>query len=126
MKKRGLLILLAFAVFAVIWLLGRPLLHLGMVWWRESSQPLPLASAGTNDASRLAPSTPFEVIQVAAEPVEAEQQISALVNKATKEGLRISISGARHAMGGHTSIRVASPWICCPFVTSRWTKNVIS
>jgi len=102
MKKRGLLIFLAAVLVAAIWLLGRPLLHLGIVWWRESSQPLPSTAVGTNDASRLAPNKPVDVVQIAAEPAAAEQQISELVHKAAKEGLRISISGARHAMGGHT------------------------
>jgi FAD/FMN-containing dehydrogenase len=39
---------------------------------------------------------------VPVDPVRAEEQLAQLLAKATAEGRRVSIAGARHTMGGHT------------------------
>src|SRR5580765_8480513 len=81
---------------------SRPAVFLGWVWWHDPAAPLSAAAAGSNDASGLSPNQPGEVIPVAESPAEAEQQLVALVARARATGLRISISGASHSMGGHT------------------------
>lgn len=97
-KKTGL----ALVLLAVVVVIASPTVFLARVWWRDGPEPLPAASAGTNDASRLNASQPAEVIAIAADPSEAERQLAALVRRAARQHLRISISGAGHSMGGHT------------------------
>ncbi len=93
-----------FAVLALVlaFFLGRPLVFLGWVWLHDGSVPRAMPSAGTNDASRLNPTTPAEVIEVSSDPAAAEKQLIELVRRAAREGRHITISGARHSMGGHT------------------------
>lgn len=73
------------------------------VWWRDGNEPLPVPPPGTNDASRLSPAKPAEVIVAESDPNAAERQLVGIVNRARTQGLRISVSGARHSMGGHTT-----------------------
>ncbi len=94
----GLAIILIAAAFFV----ARPAIFLASVWWHDGSRPKQMPSAGTDDASRLNPSKPAEVIPVAADSAEAEKQLSELVKRASREGRHIAISGAQHSMGGHT------------------------
>lgn len=91
------------AVVAVALLTGAaPLAFWTWAWWRDGDAPLPHASAGRGDASRLTANRPSEVIAVASDPADAERQLAALVRRAAERGERISIAGARHSMGGHT------------------------
>jgi FAD/FMN-containing dehydrogenase len=83
-------------------LIGPPSLFLANVWWHDCDFPLTLGPPGTTDASRLSSNTPAEVIAVPADPALAERQLAALVRRASAEKLKISVSGARHSMGGHT------------------------
>lgn len=94
--------LVAFVLLAVGALLGPPTVFLASVWWHDGQEPLPVAAAGTNDASHLNANRPAEVIAIAADPAEAERQLAALVHRAAEQHLHLSISGAHHSMGGHT------------------------
>ena len=97
--KKALSLFLVLLGLAVLVGLGRPVSHLFLTWWND---PVALPeSSGINDASRLAASTPAEVVKIVAEPAAAEKQLAELVQRAAAEGKRISISGARHTMGGH-------------------------
>jgi len=95
-------ILITVLLLAFLVVVGRPVVFLASAWWRDGAAPLPVAAAGTNDASRLNANQPAEVIAVAGDPAEAEQQLVALVRRAREQHLHISISGAHHSMGGHT------------------------
>ncbi len=79
-----------------------PCIFLFTVWLRDGNTPLTDAPVGTNDASRLNENKPAEVVEIAPDPAAAEAQLSALVRRAAAQGSHISISGARHSMGGHT------------------------
>ncbi len=79
-----------------------PAVFLGTVWLRDGNSPLTDAPVGTNDASRLNDNRPAEVVEIAADPAAAEHQLSELVRRAAAQGSHVSISGARHSMGGHT------------------------
>jgi FAD/FMN-containing dehydrogenase len=81
---------------------GPPAVFLATVWWKDRSEPLPAEKAGQGDASRLTRNRPAEVLALAGDPEAAEQQVVELVQRAGREGRKISIAGARHSMGGHT------------------------
>ena len=55
-----------------------------------------------DDASRLERAQVREVFAVPATMAEAEPALRDLLRRATKEGLKVSIAGARHTQGGHT------------------------
>ena len=100
--RKKILTVLAIILIAAALFVARPVLFLANVWWHDGKTARPMPAAGTDDASRLNPSSPAEVIRVAAEPAEAERQLSDLVKRAAREGRHVSIVGAQHAMGGHT------------------------
>lgn len=89
------------AVFFSVFL-AHPVIFLGTVWWRDLAGPLPEPAAGRGDHSRLEENHPLEVIPAAADPAGAERQLGELVQRARREHLKISVSGARHSQGGHT------------------------
>src|SRR6478736_5698394 len=100
--KKGIFSLLLILLISAALFVARPVLFLAGVWWHDGKSPRAMPAAGTDDASRLNASQPGEVIAVAADPAEAERQLSALVQRAAREGRHIAISGAQHSMGGHT------------------------
>ncbi len=100
--RRILFTFLAILLLTAGLMLARPVLFLAGVWWHDGRAPRAMPAAGTNDASRLNPTAPAEVIPVAADPVAAVRQLGELVRRAAREGRHISISGAQHSMGGHT------------------------
>jgi len=99
---RILKIVVVLAFTAILALIGPPAVFLGWVWWQDGAAPLPIATAGSNDASRLNANQPAEVIAIASDPAEAELQLSTLIQRAIEQHRHISISGASHSMGGHT------------------------
>lgn len=100
--RRWLLLFSGVCVVAGLATIARPIIFLALVWAQEPARPLPDPRVGENDFSRLNENRPAEVIPVAADRRLAEQQLAALVRRAQVESRHISISGARHSMGGHT------------------------
>lgn len=98
LRLLGVLLLIAILAFGVIVL--PPALFLAHVWWNDQGSPLTRASAGVDDVSRLHANKPEMVVPVDGE--HAEAQLSKLLRDAATEGRKVSISGARHSMGGHT------------------------
>jgi len=93
------LVLLALAIVAVAW---RPVTHIfvakaSLVDERESPP-----AGFLDDASRLNQTRVAEVVEIALDREDPEEQIRELLARARTEGLRVSIAGARHSMGGHT------------------------
>lgn len=85
-------------------LAGRPTWH---VWraYREDSELSTLpAPSGTQDASYLA-SGQSELVRPSGSADEVESQLRAALARAREKGMRVSIAGARHSMGGHTRTR---------------------
>lgn len=70
--------------------------------WHDESAVEPVPPGFADDVSRMNLTQVAEVVPVAEEPAKAERQLAALLVRARSEGLRVSIAGARHSMGGHT------------------------
>ena len=101
-KRRWLLISLAAGVGLLLLALGRPIIHLIRVTWRDTDQIEKLPPGYVDDVSRMNKTQVSEIWEVPADSQAAEQQLRELLRKAEAAGLRVSIAGARHSMGGHT------------------------
>jgi FAD/FMN-containing dehydrogenase len=66
------------------------------------SVPPELPAGYLDDASRLNATRVEEIADLPSDPVAAEEQLRALLERARIERRRVSIAGARHSMGGHT------------------------
>ena len=100
--RRVVLVVVGFVVFLLTLFLLHPIAYLGMVWFNDEKSNLIDPAAGREDFGRFDHSTPLEVVPVSPDPEQATQQLSELVIRAARQNLKISISGARHSMGGHT------------------------
>ena len=94
--------LVALCLAIVVAFFGPPVVFLATVWWNDQTEPLPLPPIGQGDAGRIAIALPREVVPIDSDPAAAEKQIAGLIQRASREGIPISIAGARHSMGGHT------------------------
>jgi FAD/FMN-containing dehydrogenase len=106
-RKPGLRRSIAFFAGAIVLLLillfvGRPVAYLSMVWFEDEKTNLADPASGREDFGRFDHSSPREVVPVSSDPQLAERQLSELVIRAAQQKLKISISGAKHSMGGHT------------------------
>jgi FAD/FMN-containing dehydrogenase len=81
-----------------------PAVFLGRAAWREGGHALATPAAGKSDASRLATGRPQTVVAFEGDHAGAERQVVEWVQRARREGLRVSVAGASHSMGGHTLI----------------------
>ena len=59
-------------------------------------------SGYTDDASRLNRTRVVEIVHAESDSAAAESQLAELLQRAQREGIKVSIAGARHTMGGHT------------------------
>ena len=82
--------------------LAKPLIHLYYAASRDVNELKDLPPGYIDDASRLNLTHIAEVWRVPVDSDDPEGQISQLLARARAEGLRVSIAGARHSMGGHT------------------------
>ncbi|MBX2920781.1 MAG: FAD-binding oxidoreductase [Chitinophagaceae bacterium] len=89
------------AVILVV-LIGRPAVFLAYHYYKDNKQIKNEKPGYTNDASNLNETRVFKIIQAFEDTGKAISQISELVLQAKSAGKKISISGARHSMGGHT------------------------
>jgi FAD/FMN-containing dehydrogenase len=89
-------------LLAVLLAVGSPVGFLAWVWLQDKTAPRPDPVAGHGDFSHEENVTPAEVLPVSADPATAERQLTELVARANREHRKISISGAKHSMGGHT------------------------
>ncbi|MCA9015744.1 MAG: FAD-binding oxidoreductase [Planctomycetaceae bacterium] len=85
-------------------LIGRPVLHLAQTAWRDTESRKPPPEGFMDDASRMNVTEIRKVWPVPFDTREAETQLAQLFAHAHREGLRISIAGSRHSMGGHTFV----------------------
>jgi FAD/FMN-containing dehydrogenase len=81
---------------------ARPVYHVLSTAWRDVNQLEPVPAGFADDVSRLNRTPVTEVIHVETDPVAAERQLAELLQRARDTGLKVSIAGARHSMGGHT------------------------
>lgn len=97
--KRITLVLLACLAVA----LARPVYHVASNYWRDSQRLDETPTGFVDDASRMNATRIARTWDIPEEPSAAEAQLAELLRLAQAEGLRVSIAGARHTMGGHTS-----------------------
>lgn len=91
------------AIFAgILLILARPTWHLLKTAWNDSAEIAAVPPGQVDDASRLNQTAIAEIVDIPAETDRAEKQLAELLRQARREGLRVSIAGARHSMGGHT------------------------
>jgi FAD/FMN-containing dehydrogenase len=89
-------------VSLVVVLLARPatsLFSAGHADAHELQGPPPIH---VDDASRLNRTKVAEVREIPLDGKDPEQQLATLLARARTQGLRVSVAGARHSMGGHT------------------------
>src|SRR5262245_5496152 len=101
-RRRTLLIGLAVAVLTAAALSGRPLVHVLSTAWNDDGELEPVPPGFADDASRMNRTPVAEVVPVEKDTAAAERQLAALLARARDEGLKVSIAGTRHSMGGHT------------------------
>ncbi len=74
--------------------------------WSVSQTDVPdrpaLPAGMIDDASSLNATPIHEIWPVPEDPADAERQLAELLARAVDEGLKVSIAGARHSMGGHS------------------------
>ncbi|QDT40303.1 putative oxidoreductase ORF5 in fasciation locus [Gimesia alba] len=85
-------------------LIGRPLLHLARTAWQDTEVRESPPEGFMDDASRMNLTPIHQVWPVPLDTTAAETQLAQLFAHAHRTGLRISIAGSRHSMGGHTLI----------------------
>ena len=89
-------------VIATLALAARPIVHVlrARIVDREARPAVP--AGFVDDASGLNRTSVREVWSLPTDTAEPERQLRELLERARAEGLRVSIAGARHSMGGHT------------------------
>ncbi len=100
-QKRGLIWLLIGGA-VVLALLARPVIHVIRTALEDDSRLVRPPEGYVEDASRLNQTQVAEVWRTPIDVEGAEQQLAALLERARRERLKVSIAGARHSMGGHT------------------------
>ncbi len=99
-KRRRFWISLAALMFLIA--LGRPVFHLIRVVWDDRDQLEKPGVGYVDDVSRMNKTKVAEVWEIPSDDQAAVEQLKDLLKKAEADGLRVSVAGARHSMGGHT------------------------
>ena len=102
-SRRGKAVLVTAAVVAALTLIVvRPVYHLMNTAWRDREGRTPVLPGHADDASRLDLTPVAMTWDIPADPAQAETELAGLLRRAQRSGLKVSIAGARHSMGGHT------------------------
>lgn len=99
MRKRVLYTLLILGLLGVV--AGIPLGHIFLTWLREDSAISTVPHGYIDDASKLNKTRIDTIVCASAKPDSLVQQLREIITIAKRTGRKISISGARHSMGGH-------------------------
>ncbi|GIW95124.1 MAG: L-gulonolactone oxidase [Pirellulaceae bacterium] len=105
MKRRTRRVLAIVAIgflLVAVGALARPIIHLIYTASRDVRGPESLPPGYVDDASRLNRTKVAEVWKVPVDSQDPERQLAELLRRAQASGLRVSVAGARHSMGGHT------------------------
>jgi FAD/FMN-containing dehydrogenase len=81
-------------------LFSRPLFHVISTVVSDRDEREPLADGVIDDASRLNQGVTMDIRLL--EPDLTEEQLALILSEARRSGLRVSLAGSRHSMGGHT------------------------
>lgn len=101
-RRRRAVLGVVLLVCVVAGLTFRPARHLLNAYLADVDEREPIPIGFADDASRLNLTPVAEVWAVPPDPAQAEEQLRELLARARREGLKVSIAGARHSMGGHT------------------------
>ncbi|MDG1358375.1 MAG: FAD-binding oxidoreductase [Akkermansiaceae bacterium] len=101
-KRRYMLIILLITALASSAFLVSPLTELSESVSRDKHPNGSLPCGHADDASRLNKAKVNEIWEIPVDHENPEAQIAELLERARKEGLKVSIAGAKHSMGGHT------------------------
>ncbi|NHB58016.1 FAD-binding oxidoreductase [Acinetobacter sp. 194] len=86
----------------VLIILSIPLIHLIKTKLNEPHGMTQISKDYRDDASQLNLTKVYKIIEVEKEPQAIQKQLQELLQYAKKHHLKVSISGAKHSMGGHT------------------------
>lgn len=86
----------------LIFFLSIPTFHLLTTKWKETRTEVEVPQGYTNDASQLNLTKMDTIIAIPADKNQIEAQLKDIFKYAREKGLKVSISGAKHSMGGHT------------------------
>ena len=87
-------------ICVLIALLVWPGMHLLGTVVRDTDELAPLSPGYTDDASRLNKTSVARIWPVPQDGADAEAQLAEVLRQARRDGLAVSIAGARHSMGG--------------------------
>ncbi len=99
MKKKHLWLI---AIACILLFLSVPSFHLLRTKWKEDKTSTAIPKGYTDDASQLNLTKMDTIIAIPTNRNEIEMQLQNIFKYAHKNNLKISISGAKHSMGGHT------------------------
>lgn len=99
MKKKHVIILMFLVMIALI---SIPTIHFFKTKFKETDFESIELKGYINDESHLNSTKIDSIIQVPNDKEELKIQLREIINYAQKKHLQLSISGARHSMGGHT------------------------
>ena len=103
MRRRGKIWLVVLAVGIVASLvLVPPIVHLVKTAYRDRSVVERLPAGYTDDVSRSNKTQIAEIWDMPSDPQKGEDELRQLLRRAQASHLHVSISGARHSMGGQT------------------------
>lgn len=110
-------LVLASALLCAVALLAWPGILIARAWLLDRPSVEPPVSGLATDAGSGAPIPIAETFRVPEDPARAEQELRAVLARAREHGLRVSVAGARHTMGGHT---IAPGGIRIDMLPLRW------
>jgi len=93
---------LGLGVFLLAIVTAHPIVHIVRTIWKDRNEITAPPKGTADDVSRLNQTSIAETWEIPADREAAEQQLAALLQRARKNHLKVSIAGARHSMGGHT------------------------
>jgi FAD/FMN-containing dehydrogenase len=101
-RNRATLAVLAIALLFVAGYLAQPTIDPVSTAYAQTKHFEAPPSGYVDDASRLNQTKVALVREIPVDGGDPERQLAALLARARAEGLRVSVAGARHTMGGHT------------------------
>ena len=100
-KRRWLMRTILLVLVAIVVFFARPGFHILKTAWQDRDERETLPPSEIDDASRMNRTKVSEVWLVPSDAAQAERQLAELLKRARRDGLKMSIAGARHSMGGH-------------------------
>src|SRR5262249_38331785 len=97
LTKKRVALCLAIGPLAVALFFGKPIYLVVNAWLHDAHNRVPTPLGFTDDVSRLNETPVAEIVDVAADPVAAQEQLRGLLERARKDKLGVAIAGAKHS-----------------------------